>query len=288
MTAQLLDGKLIATGIRAAVKERVDKLARYSITPGLAVVLVGENPASQVYVRMKEKACASVGIHSAKHLLPANVNQAEFDNLIEQLNADSHIHGILVQLPLPAGLNTYQVMRRIDPKKDVDGFHPDNVGRLCTGEGDGYIPCTPAGIMELLRHAQRPIAGAKAVVIGRSNIVGKPVAMLLLQANATVNICHSRTADLAAECRSADILVSAVGQPGLVRGDWIKPGAVVCDVGTTRTADGSLAGDVCFAEAVNVAGYITPVPGGVGPMTIAMLLANTVLSAERAAGICPN
>jgi methylenetetrahydrofolate dehydrogenase (NADP+)/methenyltetrahydrofolate cyclohydrolase len=281
MTAQILDGKAIAAGIRNTVKQQVEKLVQRGTTPGLAVVLVGDNPASQVYVRMKEKACDSVGIRSTKHLLPANATQSDLDTLIERLNADPQVHGILVQLPLPAGLDTYQVMRLIDPKKDIDGFHPDNVGRLCTGEGDGFIPCTPAGIMELIRQTQRPLTGAKAVVIGRSNIVGKPIAMLLLQANATVKICHSRSADLAAECQSADVLVSAVGRPGLVRGDWIKPGAIVIDVGTSRTADGSLAGDVCFDEAVKVAGFITPVPGGVGPMTIAMLLANTVIAAER-------
>lgn len=279
MTATRIDGKRIAGEIRQELQSKVQELQAAGIVPGLAVVLVGDNPASQVYVRMKQKACKEVGIYSQEHKLPSTTTQEELLALVDSLNADPKIHGILVQLPLPAGLDEEAVLDRVNPAKDVDGFHPVNVGKLSIGV-DTFVPCTPAGVMELLERTNVELAGKKAVVVGRSNIVGKPVAMLLLQKNATVEICHSRTTDLAAQCRTADILVVAVGRPNMVKGDWIKPGAVVIDVGINRL-DSGLVGDVDFAEVQAVAGAITPVPGGVGPMTIAMLMANTVRSAQR-------
>lgn len=281
MIAQLIDGRAIAEQMRADIRARVERLAQAGVIPGLAVVLAGDNPASQVYVRMKAKACAQMGIRYALHTLP-DPSQGALEELCGTLSADPDVHGIIVQLPLPGGLNPFTIMNYLDPEKDVDGFHPINVGRLSTGEGGGFLPCTPAGVIELIKRTGCPIAGAKAVVVGRSNIVGKPTAMLLLQENATVTQCHSRTADLSAQCRAADILVVAVGVPRLVKGDWIKPGAVVIDVGMNRLPEG-LVGDVDYAAALAVAGHITPVPGGVGPMTITMLLANAVMAAERVA-----
>ena len=281
MSAHILDGRALAEQMRAEIRTKVLRLAQAGITPGLAVVLVGDNPASQVYVRMKAKACAQMGIGYTLHSLP-DPSQCALEKLCSKLSADPNVHGVIVQLPLPGGLNPFTIINYLDPEKDVDGFHPINIGRLSTGEGGGFLPCTPAGVIELIKWTGRPISGTKAVVVGRSNIVGKPTAMLLTQENATVTQCHSHTADLPAECRTADILVVAVGAPQMVKGDWIKPGAVVIDVGMNRLPEG-LVGDVDYAAASVVAGHITPVPGGVGPMTITMLLANTVLAAEKAA-----
>ena len=274
MAAQIINGKEIAAQIRSELKERVDRLASKGRRPGLAVVLVGGNPASAVYVRMKKKACQEIGIYSEEHRLPSTISQGELLALVDQLNADPKIHGILVQLPLPKGLDEEEVINRIDPRKDVDGFHPVNVGKLSIGL-PAFVPCTPAGVLELVKRTGTTIAGKKVVVLGRSNIVGKPAAMLFLRENATVTICHSRTVNVKDECAQGDILVVAVGQPQLVKGDWVKPGAVVIDVGINRV-DGQIVGDVDFSEVKEVAGAITPVPGGVGPMTIAMLMKNTV------------
>jgi methylenetetrahydrofolate dehydrogenase (NADP+)/methenyltetrahydrofolate cyclohydrolase len=274
MAAQIINGKEIAAQIRSELKERVDRLASKGRRPGLAVVLVGDNPASAVYVRMKKKACQEIGIYSEEHRLPSTISQGELLALVDQLNADPKIHGILVQLPLPKGLDEEEVINRIDPRKDVDGFHPVNVGKLSIGL-PAFVPCTPAGVLELVKRTGTTIAGKKVVVLGRSNIVGKPAAMLFLRENATVTICHSRTVNVKDECAQGDILVVAVGQPQLVKGDWVKPGAVVIDVGINRV-DGQIVGDVDFSEVKEVAGAITPVPGGVGPMTIAMLMKNTV------------
>ncbi len=273
-----------ARKVAADVKQRVESgLSR----PGLATVLVGENPASQSYVKSKRKACAEVGIESFGFELPASASQAEVESLVRQLNADPKVNGILVQLPLPAGLDEESVLKLIDLEKDVDGFHPMNIGRLAQkGRDPLFVPCTPAGVMFMLEQSLPTLEGANAVVLGRSNIVGMPVALLLVRANATVTICHSRSKDLAAICRQADVLVAAVGRPGMVRGSWIKPGAVVIDVGINRVEDASrprgyrLVGDVAYDEAKEVAGYITPVPGGVGPMTIAMLLRATLHAAQ--------
>ncbi|NPV26220.1 MAG: bifunctional methylenetetrahydrofolate dehydrogenase/methenyltetrahydrofolate cyclohydrolase FolD [Firmicutes bacterium] len=280
MAAQIIDGKKIAQEIRNSLKQEVAELKERGITPGLAVVLVGEDPASQVYVRLKERACAEVGLYSRSYRLPVASTQTELLNLIDELNRDPQIHGILVQSPPPAHIDEQAILKRIRPDKDVDGFHPVNVGKLMIGE-PGLRPCTPLGCLELLDRIGCDLTGKKAVVIGRSNIVGKPMAVLLLSRHATVTICHSRTRDLAAEVRSADVVVVAVGQPGLVTGEMLKPGAVVIDVGINRLPDGRLVGDVDFTSAVEVAGWITPVPGGVGPMTIAMLLKNTVEAAKQ-------
>ena len=274
MAAQIINGKEIAAQIRSELKERVTALTDQGRTPGLAVVLVGDNPSSEVYVRQKKKACQEIGIYSEEHRLPASITQEELIALIDRLNADPKIHGILVQLPLPDGLDENEVIERIDPKKDVDGFHPINVGRLAIGL-KAYVPCTPAGVLELVKRTGTSISGKKVVVLGRSNIVGKPAARLFLKENATVTVCHSRTENIDEECRQADILVVAVGHPQLVKKDWVKPGAVVIDVGINRV-DGKLVGDVDFEEVKEVAGALTPVPGGVGPMTIAMLMKNTV------------
>lgn len=274
MAAQIINGKEIAAEIRSELKEEVAALTAQGRTPGLAVVLVGDNPASQVYVRQKKKACHEIGIYSEEHRLPATITQEELLALIDRLNADPKIHGILVQLPLPDGLDENEVIERIDPKKDVDGFHPISVGRLSIGL-EAFVPCTPAGVLELVKRTGTAISGKKVVVLGRSNIVGKPAARLFLQENATVTICHSRTQNIEEECRQADILIVAVGRPKLVKKDWVKPGAVVIDVGINRV-DGQIVGDVDFDEVKEVAGAITPVPGGVGPMTIAMLMKNTV------------
>jgi len=283
MTAQLIDGKAIAAAVRAGVKEKTAEfIARTGVRPCLVAVLVGEDPASRVYVRNKGKACTEAGLLSRQIDLPASVSEKELLDLVAGLNADETVHGILVQLPLPDHIDESRVIEAISPDKDVDGFHPVNAGRLLVGR-PGFVPCTPLGIMKLLDHEQVDLKGKHAVVVGRSNIVGKPVAILLLARHATVTICHSRTKDLPGVVRSADVVVAAVGRAGMIRGSWIKPGAVVIDVGINRLPDGKLAGDVAFDEAREVAGRITPVPGGVGPMTIAMLLHNTLEAAVRAA-----
>jgi methylenetetrahydrofolate dehydrogenase (NADP+) / methenyltetrahydrofolate cyclohydrolase len=274
LTARIIDGKAVATVLRARLAERV---ATLPFRPGLAVVLVGDDPASAVYVRSKDRAARAAGLAAHTVRLPPDTSQAAVLTCLAQLNADPAIDGILVQLPLPTHISTQAVIEAIDPLKDVDGFHPVNAGRLASGN-PGLVPCTPLGIMKLLAAAEVPLAGARALVLGRSGIVGRPMAALLLGANATVTIAHSRTRDLVAECRRTDVLVAAVGKPELVRGDWIAPGAVVIDVGINRR-DGRLVGDVAFAEASAVAGAITRVPGGVGPMTIACLLENTVTAA---------
>ena len=283
MPARIIDGKAIAAKLRARIAERT---AALTFRPGLAVVLVGENPASAVYVRNKDRAAQQAGLRSQTIRLPATVDTAGLLAVIDKLNADPEVDGILVQLPLPAAIPTRLIIEAIDPAKDVDGFHPLNVGRLQDGL-DVLAPCTPTGVMRLLTVAGIVLRGARAVVLGRSAIVGKPMAALLLAADATVTIAHSRTQDIAEECRRADILVAAVGQPEMVRGDWIKPGATVIDVGINRTTQGALVGDVAYPECAAIAGAITPVPGGVGPMTIACLLENTVkaaLSQRRASG----
>ena len=282
MQAEIIDGKACAARVRAGIAADAAPLLSRGVRPGLAVVLVGDDPASHVYVRNKTKACAEVGIWTFDHRLPVTTTQAELLALVERLNREPEVDGILVQLPLPAGLDARQVLLAISPLKDVDGFHPDNLGRLLAGE-PRFVACTPLGIMRLLQEARTPLAGADAVVLGRSNIVGKPMAALLLAADCTVTVCHSRTRDLAERVRRADVLVAAIGRAELVQGDWIKPGATVIDVGTNRRPDGGLVGDVAFAAAAERARAITPVPGGVGPMTIAMLLSNTLDSARRRA-----
>lgn len=289
--ATLIDGKAMAADLTAAItKTTADLAANDSLRPGLAVVIVGEDPASQVYVRNKKRTAESCGFYSVQHALPANTSQDRVLSLIDTLNADPAIHGILVQLPLPKQLDELTVTQSIAPEKDVDGFHFENIGKLTSGHtASAFVPCTPAGCMLLIEdQLGKDLSGLNAVVIGRSNIVGKPMASLLLQANATVTICHSRTRDLGQVARNADILVVAVGRSRMVKGSWIKPGAVVIDVGMNRIevdVDGEkktkLTGDVDFDEAVHVAGAITPVPGGVGPMTIAMLMSNTLQSARR-------
>ena len=282
MTAAIIDGKQLAQTLRAECKLRADALHAAGIAPGLAVVLVGDNPASKIYVRNKIKACHEVGIRSEEHALDGNSSLEAVLGLIDRLNADPGVHGILVQLPLPARLASAAVIERISPEKDVDGLHPCNLGALAAGH-PRFVPCTPAGIMEMLKSTGLNLRGMEAVVVGRSNIVGKPVALLLLQAGATVTLCHSQTKDLARHTRRADVLVAAIGKPRAIGGDMIKPGAVVIDVGINRLPDGKLAGDVDYGAALTRAGWITPVPGGVGPMTIGMLLCNTILSAERRA-----
>jgi len=287
MTAnRILDGKATALAVRLEVAGRVRALRARGVVPGLVVVLVGEDPASQVYVRNKDKAAQEAGFAVRTVKLARTATQHELELLIDALNADAGVHGVLVQLPLPSPLVAEPLLERLDPKKDVDGLHPRNVAALWRGE-DGLVPCTPAGCIELLDRHGLVLEGKRAVVIGRSQLVGKPLAALLLARHATVTIAHSRSRDLAAIAREADVLVAAVGKARLVRGSWIKPGAVVLDVGINRLDDGRLVGDVDFAEAVTVAGAITPVPGGVGPMTIAMLLSNTARAAARAAGIDP-
>jgi methylenetetrahydrofolate dehydrogenase (NADP+) / methenyltetrahydrofolate cyclohydrolase len=284
MTANLIDGKATAADVRRQVTEEVAALKRQTgMTPALAVVLVGDNPASQSYVRSKGRACEEAGMGSITSKLPATATQAEVEDLVRSLNADPNVNGILVQLPLPAGLNEEAVLSLIDIQKDVDGFHPVNIGRLVMkGRRPLFVPCTPAGCIVLLERCGVQIAGKTAVVLGRSNIVGIPVAALLNNRDATVTICHSRTPNIPEVVRRADILVAAIGKPEYVRGEWIKPGAAVIDVGINRVEDPDakggyrLVGDVCFSEAVEVAGALTPVPGGVGPMTIAMLLHNTL------------
>jgi methylenetetrahydrofolate dehydrogenase (NADP+)/methenyltetrahydrofolate cyclohydrolase len=278
MTAQILDGKSLAAQVRAQVKEKVSRLAQRGIKPGLAVILAGENPASRVYVRNKTRACKEAGLHSVQINYPESVTEAELLDRIGALNADPSIHGILVQLPLPKGIDSAKILQAVSPAKDVDGFHEANLGALLAGT-PRMVPCTPAGVMRMLEHAGVALPGRRAIVLGRSNIVGKPLAQLLLQKDATVTICHSKTKDLAAVTREADVLVAAIGRAKLVTANMVKPGACVIDVGINRLDDGSLAGDVDFAPVKEVAGWITPVPGGVGPMTIAMLLENCVKSA---------
>lgn len=289
--ARLIDGKAMAAALTGEITKQAAELnAAKNLRPGLAVVIVGEDPASQVYVRNKKRTAESCGFHSVQHTLPAETSEKELLSLVEALNADAAIHGILVQLPLPEQMNEQTVTQAIAPEKDVDGFHFVNIGKLASGNLEtAFVPCTPAGCMLMIeRELGRDLSGLNAVVIGRSNIVGKPMASLLLKANATVTVCHSRTRDLPQVARNADILVAAVGRPRMVTGDWIKPGAVVIDVGINRVeveVDGEmkkkLMGDVDFESAVKVAGAITPVPGGVGPMTIAMLMSNTLRSAQR-------
>lgn len=290
MSAQIIDGKAIAASVRQEVAAEVARMTEAGLpAPGLATVLVGDNPASKVYVSSKQKACAEAGIVSFGHNLPATSTQREVESLVAELNADPRVNGILVQLPLPSGLDEESVLSKINLEKDVDGFHPMNIGRLAQkGRDPLFVPCTPYGVIYLLKRLGVRLEGTNAVVLGRSNIVGMPVALLLVRENATVTICHSRTKDLPAVVRSADVLVAAVGRAEMVRGDWVKPGAVVIDVGINRIEDSSapkgsrLVGDVAFDEVKEVASHITPVPGGVGPMTIAMLLRNTYRAAELA------
>lgn len=281
--AKIIDGKAISKQIREEIAAETAAFAeKNGFKPGLAVVIVGEDPASQVYVRNKRKACDEVGFYSESYELPAETTQEELEALVDKLNNDDAIHGILVQLPLPKHLDETRVLLKIDPNKDVDAFHPYNVGKIMIGDYS-FLPCTPAGVMALIERSGIDVCGKKCVVIGRSNIVGKPMAMLLLHSHGTVTICHSRTKDLAAICNEADILVAAIGKADFVGADMIKEGAVVIDVGMNRKADGKLTGDVNFAEAEPLASYITPVPGGVGPMTITMLMQNTLTAAKNKA-----
>ena len=278
--AKIIDGKAIAAKIRTEITEGVAALKERGVTPGLAVVLVGDDPASRVYVSMKEKACAEAGIFSDEYKLPAETSEAELLGLVAKLNNDPAIHGILVQLPLPPQIDTDKVLEAISPEKDADGFHPYNVGRLSVGK-PLFQPCTPYGVMVMLKEEGVELAGKEVVVIGRSNIVGKPVAMMCLAQSATVTVCHSKTRNLADVVRRADVVIAAVGRPEMVKGDWIKEGAVVIDVGVNRVGEKKLVGDVDFVAASQRAAAITPVPGGVGPMTITMLLYNTLESAKR-------
>jgi len=287
MPAQLLDGKAIATQLKQSIKHDTDQLAASGHRrPGLAVVIVGEDPASTIYVRNKRIACEQTGIVSKSFDLPASTAQAELLALIDALNADPIIDGILVQSPLPAHIDAHAVIERIDPSKDVDGFHPYNVGRLALRK-PLLRACTPYGVMIMLAHANIPVAGTNAVIVGQSNIVGRPMALELLMAGATITVCHSKTKDLAGMCQSADILVVATGKPEMVKGSWVKPGAVVVDVGINRLASGKIVGDVEYAPALERAGFITPVPGGVGPMTIATLMRSTYESARLHLGLAP-
>jgi methylenetetrahydrofolate dehydrogenase (NADP+)/methenyltetrahydrofolate cyclohydrolase len=278
--ATIIDGKAVAKEVQKQIKEEVDGLERrWNLAPGLAVVLVGDDPASHIYVRNKEKACKEVGIKSFEHFLPATVSEKELLALVYHLNKDKHVHGILVQLPLPPHIHSEKILNAVSPYKDVDGFHPVNQGNLLVG-ANGYRPCTPLGVMKLLESVHCDPKGKNAVIVGRSNIVGKPVALMLLEKHATVTVCHSRTASLRDEVARGDIVVVAIGKPGIIRGDWIKSGAVVIDVGINRLPSGKLCGDVEFDAAKERASAITPVPGGVGPMTICMLLFNTLKAAK--------
>lgn len=276
---QLIDGKAVSASVRARVKQETEELKKQGVTPGLAVIIVGDDPASQVYVRNKEKACAEVGFYSEKYALPSSTTQQELNNLVQELNSRKEINGILCQLPLPGHLNDKEVIELIDPVKDVDAFHPVNVGRIMIGDYD-LLPCTPAGIMELIRTTGIETKGKKAVVIGRSNIVGKPMAMLLLHADCTVEITHSKTQNLKEVTKKADILVAAIGKAKFVTADMVKDGAVVIDVGMNRDENGKLCGDVDFDSVAPKCSFITPVPGGVGPMTISMLMQNTLTAAK--------
>lgn len=277
--ATLLKGKEVSDRIKDEMKTEVEKLKAEGINPGLAVILVGDDPASSVYVNNKKKACEYIGINSFEYRLPAETTQEEVIELIERLNNDNSVSGILCQLPVPEHISEEAIINAINPKKDVDAFHPVNVGKIMTGNYD-FVPCTPAGVMELIKESGIDVTGKECVVVGRSNIVGKPMSMLLLHKNGTVTVCHSKTVDLAEKTRKADILVAAVGIPNFIKGDMIKPGAVVIDVGINRIAPKTLVGDVEFETAEKVAGAITPVPGGVGPMTIAMLMKNTLKAAR--------
>jgi methylenetetrahydrofolate dehydrogenase (NADP+)/methenyltetrahydrofolate cyclohydrolase len=282
MPAKIIDGKALAQRIRGTIATNAARLTAAGTTPGLAVVLVGADPASQIYVRNKTKACVEAGIKTFDHHLPADTSEAAVLDLVRRLNADPGVDGILVQLPLPPQIDSRKILLAIDPAKDVDGFHPDNLGRLLIGE-PRFVACTPYGIMKLLEEGGAHLSGARAVVVGRSNIVGKPMAVLLTAADATVTLCHSRTRDLAGEVGRADVVIAALGRAEAIKGAWIKEGAVVVDVGTNRLPSGKQVGDVEFAPAAERAAAITPVPGGVGPMTITMLLENTVISAGRRA-----
>ena len=278
---QLIDGRAVAASVRAEVKAEVERLRTSSCVPGLATVLVGDDAASRLYVSTKEKACNEAGIASFSHRLPASTPEAELLRLIDTLNGRPDVHGILVQLPLPSGLSPRRVIERIAPRKDADGLHPFNQGRLLAG-GEGLRPCTPCGVMRLIESTGVVLKGKRATVIGRSTLVGKPVALMLLERHATVTLCHSRTEDLAGEVGRADVLIAALGHPEVIKGAWVRPGAIVIDVGISRLPSGELRGDVEFDAARERAGFITPVPGGVGPMTVAMLLANTVQAAQAA------
>ncbi|MDR1001724.1 MAG: bifunctional methylenetetrahydrofolate dehydrogenase/methenyltetrahydrofolate cyclohydrolase FolD [Oscillospiraceae bacterium] len=282
--AYIIDGKAVSAKVRAEVAEETAALKERGVTPGLAVIIVGDDPASRTYVNNKKKACAEVGFYSEEYALPADTSQAELMALVRELNEKKEINGILCQLPLPKGLDEGEIIEAISPKKDVDAFHASNVGKIMIGDFD-FLPCTPAGVMELLKDAGTEISGKECVVVGRSNIVGKPMAMLLLHKHGTVTICHSRTADLKEVTKRADILVAAVGIPKFIKADMVKPGAVVIDVGMDRDENGKLCGDVDFAEVEPVASAITPVPGGVGPMTIAMLMKNTLAAAKIQNGV---
>ena len=282
--AKIIDGKAISAEIRMEIKQQTEEfVAKYGIKPGLAVIIVGDDAASQVYVRNKRRACEEVGFYSEAYELPASTTQDELNALVDKLNADDNIHGILCQLPLPRHLDENQVILRIRPDKDVDAFHPYNVGKIMIGDYS-FLPCTPAGVMALLERSGVDVAGKECVVVGRSNIVGKPQAMLLLHKHGTVTVCHSKTQNLADVCRRADVLVAAIGKADFFTGDMIKEGTVVIDVGMNRRADGKLTGDVDFATVEPKASYITPVPGGVGPMTITMLIQNTLTAAKNAVG----
>jgi methylenetetrahydrofolate dehydrogenase (NADP+) / methenyltetrahydrofolate cyclohydrolase len=288
--AQIIDGKALAAALRERIRDEVTRLRRSErLTPGLAVVLVGEDAASQIYVRSKARQSEEAGMKSYVHRLPAEVREEDLLTLVHGLNKDHRIHGILVQLPLPPQIRPDAILDAIDPDKDVDGFHVVNSGRLLAGIGGAMVPCTPSGCLRLIKSKRQDLSGLKAVIVGRSNIVGKPMALLLLAENCTVTMAHSKTRDLPAECHAADILVAAVGKPELIRGDWIKPRAIVIDVGISRIDDGAgnsrLIGDVAFEEAARVAAAITPVPGGVGPMTVACLLRNTLIAACRSRGL---
>ena len=278
---RILDGNAVAAVVKREVAAEVEALVARGVTPGLAVVLVGDDPASATYVAMKERDCAEAGVRTFDHRRPTDIDQAELESIIDECNADSAVHGILVQMPLPGRLDAERAIERIAPEKDVDGFHPASLGRLVRGL-QGPRACTPWGVMRMLSHYGVELSGARAVVIGRSTIVGKPMALMLLEQNATVTVCHSRTRDLPGVCREADVLVAAVGRPGMVTAAYVKPGAVVIDVGINRGPSGSLVGDVDFDSVAPIASAITPVPGGVGPMTRAMLLSNTVSAATRA------
>ncbi|MDQ1234840.1 methylenetetrahydrofolate dehydrogenase (NADP+)/methenyltetrahydrofolate cyclohydrolase [Paenibacillus sp. SORGH_AS306] len=284
MTATIINGKQIAEDIREGIRQEMEQLKTTGFQPGLAVVLVGEDPASQVYVRHKEKACHDLGYYSEVHRLPSTTSQEELLAMVDRLNKQENINGILVQLPLPEQIEEKAIINAISPEKDVDGFHPISVGNLVIGD-DSLLPCTPVGVIELIKHAGVEISGKHAVVIGRSNIVGKPVSLLLQRENATVTMCHSRTSNMKELAKQADILVVAIGKANFVDASYIKPGAVVIDVGVNRLDNGKLAGDVDFESAKQVSGPITPVPGGVGPMTITMLMQNTLVAAKRAHGL---
>lgn len=282
--AKIIDGKAVSARVRSEVKAEAEKLKQQGIEVGLAVVIVGNNPASRVYVNNKKKACEEVGFNSYEYALPEETTEEQLLELVEKLNSDDKVNGILVQLPLPEQINENAVINAIRPEKDVDAFHPENVGHIMIGDFS-FLPCTPAGVMELIAETGVDVCGKSCVVIGRSNIVGKPMAMLLLHKNGTVTVCHSRTKNLAEICSKADILVAAVGKAGFVTPDMVKEGAVVIDVGMNRNSEGKLCGDVDYAACFDKAGYITPVPGGVGPMTIAMLMRNTLTAAKKKAGV---